>query len=123
MNWPGRFEFSARPVIGSAGTAFDSAAALMRDRVPAIVDQLSRTAAALDAAVKDIAARSAATLGGFTQTADLLNTRLAELEQSNEHLEKSVAAYQDERDQYASALDEIRRDVAAGASKSSSRDR
>ena len=73
---------AATPVISSAGTAFDSAAALMRDRVPAIVDQVSQTAAALDTAVKDIAAGSTATLDGFTQTANLMNTRLAELEQT-----------------------------------------
>lgn len=39
--------------------------------------------------------------------------RLAELEDSNTQLEKSVAAYQDERDQYATALNQIRSAVVA----------
>ena len=39
--------------------------------------------------------------------------RVAELEDSTEHLESSVAAYQRERDEYASALDDIKRAVVA----------
>ena len=39
--------------------------------------------------------------------------RLTELEDSNTHLEKSVAAYQQERNEYASALDQIRQAVVA----------
>ncbi|MFC0339479.1 MlaD family protein [Paracoccus niistensis] len=71
---------AAGPVIRQAGTAFESAATLMRDRVPGLVDQVARTVTTLETAVAEIAEGSASALQGFTQTADLLNARLAELE-------------------------------------------
>jgi chromosome segregation ATPase len=43
--------------------------------------------------------------------------RLAILEETNERLGRSVAAYQKERDEYAAALDQINREVASAASE------
>ena len=42
--------------------------------------------------------------------------RLSTLEETNDRLEKSVVAYQQERDEYAAALDQINRQVASAGS-------
>ena len=47
--------------------------------------------------------------------------RLAILEETNDRLEQSVAAYQKERDEYAAALDQINREVASAASDATRR--
>ncbi|WP_299359819.1 MlaD family protein [uncultured Paracoccus sp.] len=83
---------AARPAIGSAAKAFDSAAVLMRDRVPAIADQLAQTLGALDTAVRDVAAGSTAALDGFGQTAELLNSRLVEVERTVDAADTAFAA-------------------------------
>jgi DNA repair ATPase RecN len=75
------------------------------------------------AQTKDLAARLRTQNRDMAARAVEDARRLAEVEQSNDHLEKSIATYQEERDQYAAALDEIRRDVAAGTSRSTTVDR
>ena len=47
--------------------------------------------------------------------------RLAALEEANARLERSVAAYQEEREQYAAALDQIKRDVASAVDEAGQR--
>ncbi|WP_324752247.1 MCE family protein [Roseovarius sp. Pro17] len=68
--------------IDSAGAAFAEAETLMREQVPGIVAQISDTADALNAAVRDISQGATGTLDGFDETARLLNARLTELEQT-----------------------------------------
>ncbi|SDY61340.1 MlaD family protein [Citreimonas salinaria] len=68
--------------IDSAGLAFAEAETLMRDQVPQIAAQISRTVDALNEAIADVSERSVSTLDGFDQTAALLNARLRELEQT-----------------------------------------
>jgi len=63
------------------------------------------------AEAKDSVARLRAENRDMAARAVEESRRLAELEESNQHLEKSIAAYQEERNEYASALDQIRRAV------------
>lgn len=69
--------------------------------------QAKDTAAKLRTQNRDVAARAVED-----------SRRLATLEETNERLEKSVVAYQQERDEYAAALDRINREVASAASDS-----
>ncbi|MDB5350879.1 MAG: flagellar motor protein [Planctomycetota bacterium] len=49
--------------------------------------------------------------------------RLTALEETNDRLERSITAYQDERNQYAAALDQIKSQVLASGGSSESRNR
>lgn len=69
--------------------------------------QAKDTAAKLRTQNRDIAARAVED-----------SRRLATLEETNDRLEKSVGAYQQERDEYAAALERINREVASAASDS-----
>ncbi len=94
---------NADTALGSAQRAFDSAertltasgAAIERvegtfaraeiilnESVPPILDQISAAVARSEAAIVDLQERSGDTIDGFGQTADLINARLAELEQT-----------------------------------------
>ncbi|MEX1663728.1 MlaD family protein [Thioclava sp. 15-R06ZXC-3] len=93
---------SAKAAINTTGTAIDSASAafaeaetLMREQVPEVIGQISQTVDALNKAVADISARSAGTLDGFDETADLLNARLQELEQTLADASTSFGAVTD----------------------------
>lgn len=66
--------------IDSAGATFEQARDIMSVQVPQILTQVAEAATLTNAAIADLQTRSGATLDGFTQTADLLNARLAELE-------------------------------------------
>lgn len=68
--------------IDSAKQTFDQAKLILSDQVPDILAQVNEAASLTTAAITDLQARSAATLDGFKQTADLVNARLAELEGS-----------------------------------------
>ncbi|MDP5085586.1 MAG: MlaD family protein [Yoonia sp.] len=68
--------------IDSAGSAFDQADLLMREQVPDILRQVSEGVAGLNTAVANIQQRSEQALDGFGETAQLLNMRLTELEQT-----------------------------------------
>lgn len=81
--------------IDSAGAAFAEAEILMRDRAPEIATQISQTVDALNTAVADISKRSVTTMDGFDQTADLLNARLRELEQTLLDASTSLSAVTD----------------------------
>jgi len=68
--------------IGSAEEAFDQATLILREQVPDILAQVAEAASLTNAAIADLQTRSSVTLDGFSQTADLLNARLTELEAS-----------------------------------------
>lgn len=84
--------------LNSAGAAFAEAETLMRDQVPQIAAQISRTVDALNKAVADISQRSVTTLDGFEQTTALLNARLRELEQTLSDASTSFNAVTDASD-------------------------
>ncbi len=69
--------------------------------------QAKDTAAKLRTQNRDISARAVED-----------SRRLATLEETNDRLEKSVIAYQHERDEYAAALERINHEVASAASDS-----
>ncbi|WP_299844630.1 MlaD family protein [uncultured Jannaschia sp.] len=91
--------------IDSAGAAFAQAEALMTGEVPAIVARVRDTAAALDAAVTDVAARTGSALDGFGRTANLLNARLAELEVTLSEAETAFAAVTEASDSFDALVD------------------
>jgi phospholipid/cholesterol/gamma-HCH transport system substrate-binding protein len=68
--------------IDSAGATFEQARTVLSVQVPQILAQAAEAADLTTAAITDLQSRSGATLDGFTQTAGLLNARLAELEQT-----------------------------------------
>jgi phospholipid/cholesterol/gamma-HCH transport system substrate-binding protein len=68
--------------IDSAGSVFEQAKVLLDTQVPEILAQLSQAAALTNTAIADLQSRSGTALDGFTQTGDLLNARLIELETS-----------------------------------------
>lgn len=72
---------SADAIAKAEGT-FDQARQILDEDVPRILAQLSDAATSTNSAIADLQARSGATLDGFSETATLLNARLAELEQT-----------------------------------------
>lgn len=68
--------------IDSAEAAFKQAAEIMRTQVPVILAQVSQAVTTTNSAIADVQKRSGDTLDGFSQTAGLMNARLAELEKT-----------------------------------------
>lgn len=68
--------------IDSAGGVFSQAEIIMRGQIPDILTQVSQGMTGLNTAIADIQKRSDDALDGFSQTAQLLNARLAELEKT-----------------------------------------
>jgi len=66
--------------IDSAGATFEQARGILSVQVPEILDQVAQAATLTNTAIADLQSRSGATLDGFSETAALLNARLAELE-------------------------------------------
>ena len=86
--------------IDSAGAAFSQAEIIMRDRIPDILTQVSEGTAGLKTAIADIQKRSNEALDGFAQTAQLLNARLAELEQTMLDANTAFAAVTEASDSF-----------------------
>ncbi len=102
-------------IVGGCASVPASEMEVCRKQNQALQAQLAQT--------KDLAARLRTQNRDMAARAVEDARRMADLEQANDHFEKSLATYQEERDQYAAALDEIRRDVAAGTTKSSTVER
>jgi phospholipid/cholesterol/gamma-HCH transport system substrate-binding protein len=80
---------SADVVLTSSGAAvervegtFTQAEVILRDTVPQILQKISDAVTHTDEAIADLQAKSGNTVDGFAQTADLLNARLTQLEQT-----------------------------------------
>ena len=68
--------------IRNVEDTFDAAQILLRDTVPPLLEKLSEAVTRADTAIADLQQRGGITLEGFDETADLLNARLTELEQT-----------------------------------------
>jgi phospholipid/cholesterol/gamma-HCH transport system substrate-binding protein len=68
--------------IDSVEGTFDQARQILSDQVPDILAQISDAATQTNAAITDLQTRSGSTLDDFSDTAGLLNARLAELEKT-----------------------------------------
>lgn len=68
--------------IGAVEGTFDQAKQILSEQIPDILAQVSEATSLTTAAIVDLQARSGGTLDGFSQTSDMLNARLAELEQT-----------------------------------------
>lgn len=86
--------------IDSAAGAFGQAEIIMRDQIPDILTQVSEGVIALNTAIFDIQTRSDATLDGFSQTAQLLNARLAELGKTLRDANTAFAAVTEASDSF-----------------------
>ncbi len=87
---------AAQEALTSADTAVTSAVApiegaerviaqiegLMQDRIPTMLDQVSQAVTQANAAIADLQNRTGVTIDAYGETADLLNARLAGLEQT-----------------------------------------
>ncbi len=80
-----------------------------RGQVLALRTELAQT--------KDVAAKLRTQNREISARAVEDSRRLTSLEESNERLEQSVASYQQEREQYAAALDRIKREIASASSE------
>ncbi|MDN5568103.1 MAG: MlaD family protein [Paracoccus sp. (in: a-proteobacteria)] len=83
---------SSDTAIQRVGGTFTQAEVILRDTVPHVLDQISATVTRTDAAIADLQNRSGRTLDGFGQTAQLLNTRLTQLEQTLQDANTAFAA-------------------------------
>jgi phospholipid/cholesterol/gamma-HCH transport system substrate-binding protein len=86
--------------IDSAGSVFEQVRALLDTQVPEILAQLSEAATQTNAAIADLQARSGTALNGFTQTGDLLNARLSELELSLQEANTAFVAVTEAADSF-----------------------
>ncbi|HEX8203218.1 MAG TPA: hypothetical protein VF590_22265, partial [Isosphaeraceae bacterium] len=77
--------------------------------------KLSRSLQAETAQLKDAAINLRAHNQDLAQRAVADGRRIEELERVNRRLERSVAAYQEEREQLAASLERIKRQVASAA--------
>ena len=91
--------------IDSAGDVFDQARTLLTDQVPEILTQLSEAATLTNAAIIDLQSRSGTTLDGFSETAGLLNARLAELEGSLKEANVAFLAVTEASDSFDQLID------------------
>jgi phospholipid/cholesterol/gamma-HCH transport system substrate-binding protein len=73
---------TSKHAIDSAAGAFSQAEIMMREQIPDILGKVSDGVEGLNTAIADIQMRSDTTLDGFSQTAQLLNARLIELEKT-----------------------------------------
>lgn len=96
---------SSTSAIDSAGAAFAQAEALMRDEVPGIVAQITETVDVLDAAIVDLSTRTGTTIDSFSQTATLLNERLAQLEGTLSGAEEAFTAVTTASDSFYTLVD------------------
>ncbi|WP_299031343.1 MlaD family protein [uncultured Sulfitobacter sp.] len=91
--------------IDSVEGTFDQARQILSAQVPDILAQISDIATQTNAAITDLHARSGATLDGFTNTAGLLNARLAELEKTLQEASTAFLAVTDASDSFDVLVD------------------
>jgi phospholipid/cholesterol/gamma-HCH transport system substrate-binding protein len=91
--------------ISSAEGTFDQARTILNEQVPEILAQLSEAASRTNTAIADLQTRSGATFDGFTETADLLNARLAELEGSLKEANTAFNAVTEASDSFDRLVD------------------
>ncbi|WP_392338549.1 MlaD family protein [Loktanella salsilacus] len=115
----------AGPAVTSATAAIASVEAMLGNDVPAILADIAGTAAQARAAIADLQERSGTALDGLSATPDLLNARLAELEQSLQAANTAFAAVTTASDSFNTLVDgdgtlmvAEARDVLAAAQRS-----
>lgn len=91
--------------IDSAEGTFDQARQLLSEQVPEILAQVSEAAKLTNTAIADLQSRSGATLDGFGQTADLLNARLIELEETLKGANTAFVAVTEASDSFDRLVD------------------
>ncbi len=84
---------------------FSQAETILRDRIPAILEQVSETVALTNEAISDLQSRTGTTLDGYAATADLLNARLAELERTLTGADAAFAAVTEASDSFDTLVD------------------
>ena len=92
--------------IESVEVTFDRARQILNDQVPDILTQVSETAAQTSIAIADLQARSAVTLDGFTDTSNLLNVRLVELEKTLQEASTAFLAVTEASDSFDVLVDD-----------------
>lgn len=91
--------------IDSAEGTFDQARQLLSEQVPEILAQVSEAAKQTNTAIADLQSRSGATLDGFSQTAELLNARLTELEETLKGANTAFVAVTEASDSFDTLVD------------------
>lgn len=91
--------------IDSAKETFDQVNDILDRQIPEILTLVSQATSQTNAAIEDLQARSGATLDGFTQTADLLNARLIQLEASLERANTAFVAVTEASDSFDRLVD------------------
>jgi phospholipid/cholesterol/gamma-HCH transport system substrate-binding protein len=91
---------ASNTAIRNVEGTFDMAQMLLRDTVPPILEKLSGAVTRADLAIAELQQRGGATLDGFGATADLLNARLTELEQTLQDANTAFTAVTDASDNF-----------------------
>lgn len=96
---------SSAPVIASVERTFNQAENILQMQVPEILEKVSSAVALANEAIADIQGRSGEMLGGFTDTAGLLNARLTELEMTLFEANTAFAAVTEASDSFDVLVD------------------
>ncbi len=91
---------ASNTAIRNVEGTFDMAQMLLRDTVPPILEKLSGAVTRADLAIAELQQRGGATLDGFGATADLLNARLTEREQTLQDANTAFTAVTDASDNF-----------------------
>ncbi|KIN62695.1 Mce related protein [Sulfitobacter noctilucicola] len=92
-------------VIQSVGGTFDQAKLILEEQVPEILAQVSQIGTQTTAAIADLQDRSGTTLDGFADTAELLNSRLTELETTLREANTAFVAVTEASDSFDALVD------------------
>lgn len=91
--------------VESIEGTFSQAQVILRDRIPEILEQVSQAAANTNSAISTLQRQSGETLDGFSQTADLLNARLTELERTLTEANSAFTSVTDASDSIYTLVD------------------
>lgn len=93
------------PAIEAVERTFTQAEQVLLDQIPGILAEISETIVLAHTAIADIQTRSGETIDGFGQTAELLNARLAELEQTLLEANTAFVAVTEASDSFDTLVD------------------
>ncbi|WP_102107639.1 MlaD family protein [Oceaniglobus roseus] len=105
------FDAASTTLTSSAGAVariegtFAEAESLLATRVPGILDEVAQTVTDTRSAIADLQAKTGGVLDGFGQTAGLLNTRLAELENTLLNANTAFVAVTEASDTFDTLVD------------------
>lgn len=96
---------TSTPAIEAIERTFTQAEWVLVEQFPEILAQIAETAALMNAAIADVQVSSGETIDSFGQTAEVLNARLAELEQTLQEANTAFVAVTEASDSFDALVD------------------